>query len=200
MADAFSFDAIGAGSTGSGEQSPSGGATGGAGDEFGAIDFGSDNGSGGTSGELDAAGNAFDPAIHSGGRNGNGEWRKRRGRKSSGTSSPRVSGKKASNSASLDALTNTLIIVHAGIASATKIPEMIIEDTEAKVLATAVADVLEQFDIQPDPKVQAIVGLVIAAGSVYGPRVYLIKERQKAQRKDKAKPAEIIPFGPQGVN
>lgn len=196
MAEPFSFDAIGEQSTGGGEQPPTDGIDSTT-DEFGAVDFGGDRGA---TGERDSAGNAFDASIHSGGRNANGEWRKRRGRKSAGTSSAGVSRKKAGNSASLDALTNTLIIVHAGIASATKVPELSIEEDEAKVLATAVASVLEEFDIQPDPKVQAIVGLVVAAGSIYGPRMYLIRERKKAQRKVKEKPAEVINFGPIGVN
>ena len=200
MADPFSFDAIGQGPIGSGEHEASGGIGGATGDEFGAVDLGNDNGGGGSSGELDSAGTPFDERIHSGGRNGNGEWRKRRGRKSAGASTARVSGKKAGNSASLDALTNTLIIVHAAVSTATKTPELAIEETEAKSLAGAVANVLEEFDIQPDPKVQAIVGLIIAAGSVYGPRMYLIRERQKAQRKTKEKPSEVIPFGPVGGN
>lgn len=198
MADAFSFDAIGQGPIGSGEHETTGGIGGATGGEFGAVDLGGDNGSGGSSGELDSAGTPFDPGIHSGTRNSNGEWRKRRGRKPAGNSASRVSGKKAGNSASLDALTNTLIIVHAAISTATKTPELAIEETEAKSLAGAVSNVLEEFDIQPDPKVQAIVGLIIAAGSVYGPRMYLIRERQKAQRKAKDKPAEAIPFGPVG--
>lgn len=198
MADAFSFDAIGQGPVGSGEHEAPGGTGNATGDEFGAFELGGVNGSGGSSGELDSAGTPFDDRIHSGTRRANGEWRKRRGPKSGGNSAPRVSGKKAGHSASLDALTNTLIIVHAAISTATKTPELAIEETEAKSLAGAVANVLEEFDIQPDPKVQAIVGLVIAAGSVYGPRMYLIRERQKAQRKVKEKPAEVIPFGPVG--
>lgn len=196
MADTFSFDAIGEQPIGGGEQSPPDGIDSTT-DEFGAVDLGGGRGS---DGERDSAGNTFDASIHSGGRNANGEWRKRRGRKSAGASSSSVGRKKAGNSASLDALTNTLIIVHAGIASATKVPELSIEEDEAKVLAAAVASVLEEFDIQPDPKVQAIVGLVVAAGSIYGPRTYLIRERQKAQRKVKEKPAEVINFGPIGVN
>ena len=199
MANPFSFDTGGEPSSIGGEHAPAGGIGDTTGDEFGAVDLGSNGGDGGgNSGELDAAGNPFDPAIHSGGRNGNGEWRKRRGRKSAGSASPRVGGKKASHSASLDALTGTLVIVHAGLASATKVPEIAVDETEARVLATAVSDVLEQFDIQPDPKIQAIVGLVIAAGSIYGPRMYLVRERQKTAKREKQRPTEIIPFGPVG--
>jgi uncharacterized PurR-regulated membrane protein YhhQ (DUF165 family) len=56
---------------------------------------------------------------------------------------------------------------------------------EAEALANATANVLIEFDIQPNPKVQAIVGLVMTAGSIYGPRVYLIRERKKAQQNER---------------
>jgi len=56
--------------------------------------------------------------------------------------------------------------------------------TEADALANAAANVLIEFDIQPNPKVQAIVGLVMTAGSIYGPRVYLIRERKKGEKEN----------------
>jgi hypothetical protein len=58
---------------------------------------------------------------------------------------------------------------------------MMIDESEAEYLAKATANVLDQFDLKPDPKTQAIVGLVIAAGTVYGPRVYMIKSRHAAE-------------------
>lgn len=71
------------------------------------------------------------------------------------------------------------------------------------MLANASANVLEQFDLKPDPKTQAIVGLIIAAGTVYGPRAYMITAR-KAQEK-RARPANPTTgqgtaevFGPNG--
>lgn len=83
------------------------------------------------------------------------------------------------------------------MASVSKVPEFEIEQTEAKTLAQALANVLAEFDIQPDPKVQAIVGLVVAAGSIYGPRMYLYNERVKAD-KAKKKTDNIVAFGNQG--
>jgi hypothetical protein len=72
-----------------------------------------------------------------------------------------------------------------GIASATGTPEMMIDADEGKLLAKAASNVLEQFDLKPDPKIQAIVGLVMAAGTVYGPRAYSIRQRKLQERAEK---------------
>lgn len=67
---------------------------------------------------------------------------------------------------------------------------MAIDEQEGLILATATANLLAQFDIAPDPKTQAIIGMIMAAGTVYGPRVYLInvrKAQEKAERKANVK-------------
>lgn len=74
------------------------------------------------------------------------------------------------------------MLVHVGIASATKTPELALAEDEATTLARASARVLEEFDIRPDPKIEAVIGLVIASASVYGPKVYFIRERLKVER------------------
>lgn len=128
----------------------------------------------------------FDPAIHSSrdSRNADGSFRRKRGRKAgSGASSSTRS--KTSSAASVDALTNILVILHAGISTATKTPEIAIDNDDATTLAKATANVLAEFDITPDPKVAAIVGLVVAAGTVYGPMAVSIRMRKDAERKQR---------------
>lgn len=149
--------------------------------------LGGSNGSGSGGSERDANGDKFDPAIHidPDRRNADGSYRKKRGRKSgNSTSSPR-SRSKANNQASIDGLTRMLAIIHIGLASATRTPELRLEDEEAEALAKSTAVVLEEFDIRPDPKIEAIIGLVTTAGMIYGPRVYLITERKKRERANK---------------
>lgn len=141
-------------------------------------------GGSGSFGVTDSSGARFDPEHHSGRDklNADGTFRKKRGRKpNSATGGNR---KRADNSTNLESLTSILAIVHAGLASATKTPELVLELPEAEALANAAANVLIEFDIQPNPKVQAIVGLVMTAGSIYGPRVYLIRERKKGVKED----------------
>lgn len=145
---------------------------------------GSDGSPGGSGGGDDFT---YDPERHAGPdkRNADGSYRKKRGRKPGGNSATTRSRSKADHQASLEGLTRILSIIHIGVATATKTPEMALEEEEAKTLAAATATVLQEFDIRPDPKVEAIVGLITAAGMIYGPRAYLISERKKEEKKRK---------------
>ncbi len=146
-----------------------------AGFSFGGGDSGGD--SGGGRGD-------FDSTIHVSRdkRNADGSYTRKRGRRSGGGNSPSRTSSKADLKASVDSLANVLVIVHAGLAATLKTPEIALEPDESKALAHGVTNVLEQFDIRPDPKVEAVVGLIIAASSIYGPKVYLYRERKKAER------------------
>lgn len=134
----------------------------------------------------DSAGNEFDPAIHSGldKRNADGTFRRKRGRKS-GSGGPAQS-KRGNNSTSVNSLASVLLVLHMGIASATKTPELALDESEANSLAQATANVLNEFDIQPNPKVEAIIALGIVAGSIYGPRAYVINERIKGRKNNES--------------
>lgn len=140
---------------------------------LGSGNSGSDSGSG--------SDERFDPSIHvdPGKRNADGSYRRKRGRKAGSSSGSK---RQANNSASVETLSRILAIVHLGIASASKTPELNLDQGEADSLAMATANVLEQFDIRPDPRIEAIVGLVTTAGIVYGPKIYLIRERKKEER------------------
>lgn len=131
-------------------------------------------------------GEQFDPTIHAGPdkRNADGRYTRKRGRRGNNSSSPRNS--KAQNTSGIEALTRALAIVHLGLAAATKTPELALDDKEAETLAAATAHVLQEFDIRPDPKVEACFALVVACGTVYGPKVYFIRERWKEEAKAKA--------------
>jgi hypothetical protein len=78
------------------------------------------------------------------------------------------------------------VILHTGIAGISNTPELVIDEDEGRMLAAATANVMEEFDLKPDPKVQAIVGLVVAAGTVYGPRTVLIQMRKAQEKREKA--------------
>jgi hypothetical protein len=144
-------------------------------------DSGGDSGGNG----RDVNGDEFDPTIHAGRDklNRDGSYRKKRGRKPGSTAAGRNQGK-AGYQANIESLSSILAIVHAGLASATKTPEVALESDEADALAKASAQVLIEFDITPNPKVQAIVGLVMCCGSIYGPRVYLVRERWKEEKEN----------------
>lgn len=142
------------------------------------------SGSGGSGG--DAGSDVFDPELHISPdkRNADGSFRRKRQRRNAGTSSPTRSGKKADYSASVDSLARMLGYLHMGVAAATKTPELVLTEDETKALSNATANVLSEFDIRPSPKAEAIVGLVVTAGGIYGPRAYFIRERIRDGRRD----------------
>lgn len=116
--------------------------------------------------------------------NADGTYRRKRKRRGSGgvrPSNQRTS--KADLSASIEGLTKVLLVMHIGMAEMTKTPELVLTETEANTLATSTANVMDQFDITPDPKIQAVVGLLMTAGMIYGPRLYNIRERVKNEGK-----------------
>lgn len=126
----------------------------------------------------DAAGNVI--------RNADGSPRRKRGRKpgsgSSGSGGTAKAQKARNLNGSIDTLSKTLMILHSGIAAITKAPEFEIDKEESDLLANATANVLEQFDLKPDPRAEAIVGLIVAASTIYGPRVYLMRQRKQTAR------------------
>jgi hypothetical protein len=140
---------------------------------------GADAGAGGS-------GDDFDPAIHVGReqRNGDGSYTRKRGRKAgSGTGSAKAGSRSSAADLkfAVENLSKTLVIIHSGIAAATQTPEMMIDSEEGDLLAKSAANVLEQFDMTPDPKLQAAVGMIVACAVVYGPRVALIRARKALQ-------------------
>lgn len=140
---------------------------------------------GGTDGSR---GDEFDPAIHVSPtkRNADGSYTRKRGRKA-GSAGPRAYSQKAQTNlgTSIDALSKTLLIVHSGLAVVSRTPELMLEKDESDMLAKALANVLEQFDIAPDPKTQALIGLVTTAGVIYAPRVINIQYRKAQEKKEK---------------
>lgn len=175
---------------GDGDEPASNGVDGGAGNPFGATTLGS--GDGGTSGGDSGDDFTFDGNRHiSRDRiNADGTFRRKRARRGSG-GRVNTGQKKTVNTASVDGLAQALMIVHAGLASVTKIKEFKLDKDEGNALANAVANVLVEFDIPVDDKTAAIVGLVVVGASTYGPRMYLYNERMKEEKRAKKAPATI---------
>ncbi len=191
MGSGFSFEGS---ATGNGEPTLGDGTT----DGIGATNFVDPAG---TPGDRDAGGDdfAFDPERHISldKRNADGSYRRKRRRKSGDggpASKPRKAANRSDYASSVDALANVLVVAHAGLSVATKTPELAIEEAEGKALAGALANVMAEFDIRPDPKVEAMIGLVIVASTMYGPRLYLIRERVKKARATAKEAAPVLHF------
>ena len=121
-------------------------------------------------------------------RNKDGSLKRKRGRKA-GTSfgsKSRQAGNSENLASAIESLSSMIGFVHIGLASVSKCPELILDDSESKALAGATAKVMAEFDVTPDPKITAIVGLLTTAGTIYTPRYLIIRERrikEKAERK-----------------
>lgn len=76
-------------------------------------------------------------------------------------------------------------MVHLGLANIVGEPLLAIDKPEGDMLANASANLLAQFDLAPDPKTQAIIGLLLACGAVYGPRVIMYRAREAQKAKEK---------------
>jgi hypothetical protein len=150
---------------------------------------GADAGSGGADGsddfERDNAGNIV--------RNKDGSPRRKRGRRGSGGGGGSSATRKASNKddlkRSIDALSNMLLISHMGISGAINVPELALEKDDADLLANGIVPVLDQFDFTPDPRFVAVFGMFAAMGKVYGPKVYLYRNRVQAEKDARMKRA-----------
>jgi hypothetical protein len=93
------------------------------------------------------------------------------------------------------------VILHTGISAISGIPEIAIDRSEGDILANATANVLAQFDIAPDPKTQAIIGMIMACGAVYAPRViaYRMRTAQEAQEREGQAGVYSADGSPQGT-
>lgn len=152
-------------------------------------------GSGGTGGGNGGSGTDDDFVRDADGnikRNKDGTPRRKRGRKagSGNSQSPRKTG--ADLKGSIDTLSRTLAMLHLGVAGVTKTPELELDTAEADMLANATVNVLREFDITPDPKTEAIFGLIIAASTVYGPRVYVIRKRWQEEASQRLHPVTNV--------
>jgi hypothetical protein len=154
-------------------------------------------------GDSDNNGTSFDPTEHSGRRNRDGSWARKRGRRA-GEGSGQGTGRKAQSKAAkfsqadIANWSGMLVMGHAALARISKTPEWSLETDDADMLATAQLRFLEAFEIRPDPKVQATITLIGACTFVYGPKIALIRMRiAEQQGKPPKKPPEnnnITPF------
>jgi hypothetical protein len=116
-----------------------------------------------------------------------GRLRKRRG--NTGPREPRQdagSKAKAVKKVPVDALARLLMMGHAIGANLTRTPELDINSGEAKMLADPLSELLVLYEIEPDPRIMAMMELGMAASYVYGPRVAAIRARLQAETKAKA--------------
>jgi hypothetical protein len=70
---------------------------------------------------------------------------------------------------------------HAIGANLTRTPELEINNSEARMLADPLSELLVLYEVEPDPRVMAMMELGLAASYVYGPRFTMIRMRLRAE-------------------
>lgn len=124
-------------------------------------------------------------------RNRDGSPAKKRGRKAgSGNSAPKSAPRNPTLVDGVNTLSQTLMIVHMGIAGLTKFDQFALEQKEADALSNSLVNVMKEFDFTPDPRFTAVAGLVTTGAMIYGPRMYLYSDHKKEQKKKKQQERE----------
>jgi len=83
----------------------------------------------------------------------------------------------------LDAIKSSIMMLHAMIALKASIPEMVLSEDEAHLLAEAGSNLLDYYQIKIDGKTGAIYAFLYAIALVYGPRAFavMIRTDKKSQ-------------------
>ena len=76
------------------------------------------------------------------------------------------------------------MVLHMGVGNLIKFPDFALDQKEADALAEATANVMDQFDFAPDPRITAVMGLVSVAGTIYVPRYYLFQKMREEKKQD----------------
>jgi hypothetical protein len=98
----------------------------------------------------------------------------------------------------MEALSRQIMGAHSLAAMFLGIPELLIDATEARLLADGMAGVAEEFGLSLGGKAGAIMVLVANAGMVYTPRVIAIAKRVQMQNAQSASPSNVSPVAPHG--
>lgn len=120
---------------------------------------------------------------------GDGEPRRRRGRPPGGGRTNGSGGGRAKSRPDKDSvatLSRLLLLVHVGISGLTKTPELVLEPSEADMLAKPLSQIMDEFGIKPDPRFELALSMIAATSMVYGPRVFNIQKRLKEERAARA--------------
>lgn len=113
----------------------------------------------------------------------------RKTRRPRGPNKTKASGDGQAVPVSINGIEKILYSIHAVLAGITHIPELELEEKEAKEIAKAIAGVSEQYMLTIDPKKAAWIDLARVVGVVYGPRGVSYWLRKKAEASQRVAPA-----------
>lgn len=132
---------------------------------------------------TDSAGTAFDPGKHTGRRNVDGTWRlkKKNAKVHLGRELP------------VSTIEMFLVASHMAMANLLSAPELELKGSEPRDLAVPLQKVAGLYNMTVDPRLEAYGMLIIAAVSVYGPKLQTMRARVKATKGPKMPPGQRPP-------
>jgi hypothetical protein len=89
----------------------------------------------------------------------------------------------------IEPIKNMLVSMHVRLALLTGVPELIIDDAEATMLAENGAALMDYYKIKIDGKRGAMLAFIYAVTIVYGPRVFAYVIAQRMKTPQNAEPA-----------
>lgn len=128
--------------------------------------------------------------------------RRTRGATGSGATPKQKTGKKVP----VDALSRLLLMSHLMLANVSRTPELEINEDESMLIANPLSELLVLYEVEIDPRILQLMELGGACSYVYGPRIYMIRERLKAEAaakraaREAANARQVIPVGSGGPN
>ena len=87
----------------------------------------------------------------------------------------------------IDVLTWALLGIHSMLEGATKVPEMALDENEARKIAECSARVSAFYIGEANPKIQAWGALAMVLGTVYGTRIVAYQLRMRSEREERNK-------------
>lgn len=132
---------------------------------------------------VDPASLIGDTSSGSDSNGGSGEPRKRRGRPP-GSRNASGSGKNKADKTDLSFLEGWLYTGHLGLAAATGIPELAIDQNEAKQLTDASSELAAYYGVAVSPKTAAWFKFSSALAQVYGSRIVTIVVAKKTSTQE----------------
>lgn len=88
-----------------------------------------------------------------------------------------------------------IIAIHSGIASVSKLPELELDEEEARKVAVACDELARFYDVAPSAEVKLWLNFAGTMGAVYAPRIIAISIRRKRERSAPPAPKPtVVPF------
>lgn len=84
----------------------------------------------------------------------------------------------------LQTIAGFLMPIHAMLAAKMEAPEFVLNQGEAETIGDATVELMDAFDFDPDPRISASIGFVVALGTVYGGKYLAFRARKQEEQEN----------------